>query len=66
MNAPAADPILTVEHLSIRFGGLVAVDDLSFAAARGHITAPAVIAETAPTMASHTSSPAWRWSGCNR
>jgi branched-chain amino acid transport system ATP-binding protein len=39
MNAPAADPILTVEHLSIRFGGLVAVDDLSFAAARGHITA---------------------------
>jgi branched-chain amino acid transport system ATP-binding protein len=39
MNAPAADSILTVEHLSIRFGGLVAVDDLSFAAARGHITA---------------------------
>ena len=39
MNAPASDPILTVEHLSIRFGGLVAVDDLSFAAARGHITA---------------------------
>jgi branched-chain amino acid transport system ATP-binding protein len=39
MSAPAADPILTVEHLSIRFGGLVAVDDLSFAAARGHITA---------------------------
>ena len=38
MSAPA-DPILTVEHLSMRFGGLVAVDDLSFAAARGHITA---------------------------
>jgi branched-chain amino acid transport system ATP-binding protein len=39
MSAPATDPILTVEHLSIRFGGLVAVDDLSFSAARGHITA---------------------------
>jgi branched-chain amino acid transport system ATP-binding protein len=38
MSAPA-DPILTVEHLSMRFGGLVAVDDVSFAAARGHITA---------------------------
>ena len=45
-GAPAAgpqpwerDPILTVEHLSMRFGGLVAVDDLSFAAARGDITA---------------------------
>src|SRR6185436_5671303 len=32
-------PILTVEHLSMRFGGLVAVDDLSFSAERGHITA---------------------------
>src|SRR5437879_13881368 len=38
MSAPA-DPILTVEHLSMRFGGLVAVDDVSFAASRGHITA---------------------------
>src|SRR5438445_6143573 len=38
MSAPA-DPILTVEHLSMRFGGLVAVDDVSFAAARGQITA---------------------------
>ena len=33
------EPILTVEHLSMRFGGLVAVDDLSFAAKRGEITA---------------------------
>ncbi|MBV8535280.1 MAG: ABC transporter ATP-binding protein [Alphaproteobacteria bacterium] len=33
------DPILTVEHLTMRFGGLVAVDDLSFAARRGQITA---------------------------
>lgn len=32
-------PILKVEHLSMRFGGLVAVDDLSFSAERGHITA---------------------------
>jgi branched-chain amino acid transport system ATP-binding protein len=38
MSAPA-DPILTVEHLSMRFGGLIAVDDLSFSAQRGHITA---------------------------
>jgi branched-chain amino acid transport system ATP-binding protein len=32
-------PILTVEHLEMRFGGLVAVHDLSFKAQRGHITA---------------------------
>jgi branched-chain amino acid transport system ATP-binding protein len=38
--APAApEPILAVEHLSMRFGGLVAVDNLSFAAERGQITA---------------------------
>ncbi len=33
------DPILTVDHLSMRFGGLVAVNDLSFTAGRGEITA---------------------------
>ena len=33
------DAVLTVEHLTMRFGGLVAVDDVSFAAARGDITA---------------------------
>jgi branched-chain amino acid transport system ATP-binding protein len=38
MDAPAA-PLLTVEHLTMRFGGLVAVHDLSFAAANGEITA---------------------------
>jgi branched-chain amino acid transport system ATP-binding protein len=38
MSAPS-DPILTVEHLSMRFGGLIAVDDVSFSAARGQITA---------------------------
>ena len=32
-------PVLRVEHLTMRFGGLVAIDDLSFAAARGEITA---------------------------
>jgi branched-chain amino acid transport system ATP-binding protein len=32
-------PILKVEHLSMRFGGLIAVDDLSFEARRGDITA---------------------------
>jgi branched-chain amino acid transport system ATP-binding protein len=34
-----SEPILTVEHLEMRFGGLVAVHDLSFMAQRGHITA---------------------------
>src|SRR3990172_2770062 len=38
MAAPAA-PLLTVEHLTMRFGGLVAIDDLSFHANRGDITA---------------------------
>src|SRR3954454_14910536 len=33
------DPVLTVEHLSMRFGGLVAVNDLSFSVGRGDITA---------------------------
>ncbi|KQT78392.1 ABC transporter ATP-binding protein [Methylobacterium sp. Leaf466] len=33
------DPILVVDHLTMRFGGLVAVDDLSFAVGRGDITA---------------------------
>src|SRR5262245_43652221 len=39
MTELASAPVLRVEHLSMRFGGLVAVDDLSFSAARGHITA---------------------------
>jgi branched-chain amino acid transport system ATP-binding protein len=33
------EPLLEVEHLSMRFDGLVAVDDLSFTAYRGEITA---------------------------
>ena len=33
------DPILTVEHLTMRFGGLLAVNDVSFTAERGDITA---------------------------
>src|SRR6516165_3653452 len=33
------DTVLSVEHMTMRFGGLVAVDDLSFTAARGEITA---------------------------
>jgi len=36
MTAPA---ILEVQHLTMRFGGLVAVDDVSFSVARGGITA---------------------------
>jgi branched-chain amino acid transport system ATP-binding protein len=33
------DTILKVEHLSMRFGGLMAINDLSFEAKRGEITA---------------------------
>jgi len=33
------DPVLTVEHLSMRFGGLLAIDDVSFAVGRQDITA---------------------------
>jgi branched-chain amino acid transport system ATP-binding protein len=33
------DPVLTVEHLTMRFDGLVAVRDLSFSVGRGDITA---------------------------
>jgi branched-chain amino acid transport system ATP-binding protein len=36
MSAPS---ILSVENLTMRFGGIVAVNDLSFAAGRGQITA---------------------------
>ena len=35
----SGDRILTVDHLSMRFGGIVAVNDLSFVAARRQITA---------------------------
>jgi branched-chain amino acid transport system ATP-binding protein len=34
-----SSPLLVVEHLTMRFGGLLAVDNLSFAAERGAITA---------------------------
>ena len=34
-----ADPVLDVQHLTMRFGGLVAVNDLSFQCGRGDITA---------------------------
>jgi branched-chain amino acid transport system ATP-binding protein len=34
-----SDPILKVQHLTMRFGGLVAINDLSFVAGRGEITA---------------------------
>ncbi|MER8572379.1 ATP-binding cassette domain-containing protein [Mesorhizobium sp. M1338] len=41
MNASTSmnDAILRVEHLSMKFGGLVAIGDLSFTAKRGEITA---------------------------
>ena len=38
-SAGLAEPILKVEHLSMKFGGLVAIGDLSFQARRGEITA---------------------------
>ncbi len=34
-----ADPILRVQNLAMRFGGLLAIDDVSFSAAAGDITA---------------------------
>lgn len=37
--ATSGAPLLSVEHLTMRFGGLVAIDDLSFTAQRGDITA---------------------------
>ncbi|MEE9544871.1 MAG: ATP-binding cassette domain-containing protein [Rhodospirillales bacterium] len=49
MNTPSAiagaaggnaqKPLLTVDHLTMRFGGLVAIDDVSFVAGNGKITA---------------------------
>ena len=37
--SPGPVPILRVEHLSMRFGGLVAINNFSFTAGRGEITA---------------------------
>ena len=37
--SPITPPILQVEHLTMRFGGLTAIDNLSFDARRGEITA---------------------------
>jgi branched-chain amino acid transport system ATP-binding protein len=39
MTRPSSVAILKVEHLTMRFGGLVAINDLSFTASRGEITA---------------------------
>jgi branched-chain amino acid transport system ATP-binding protein len=39
MSAATRAPVLTVEHLTMRFGGLVAVQDVSFTAHAGEITA---------------------------
>jgi branched-chain amino acid transport system ATP-binding protein len=43
MNSPSpavsTAPLLQVDHLTMRFGGLVAINDLSFEARRGDITA---------------------------
>ncbi len=39
MSVPGgAEPILAVEHLTMRFGGLIAINDVSFAAGNGQIT----------------------------
>ncbi len=38
-NMMTNEPILKVEHLSMRFGGLMAINDLSFEVRRGDITA---------------------------
>ncbi|MGH6832310.1 MAG: ATP-binding cassette domain-containing protein, partial [Methyloceanibacter sp.] len=39
MRSWQKDPLLKVEHLFMRFGGLTAVDDVSFEAGRRDITA---------------------------
>ncbi|MTH99449.1 ABC transporter ATP-binding protein [Roseibium sp. RKSG952] len=39
MTSWNTNPVLTIEHLTMRFGGLVAIDDLSFNVGRGDITA---------------------------
>jgi branched-chain amino acid transport system ATP-binding protein len=39
MSSWETNPVLTIEHLTMRFGGLVAIDDLSFNVGRGDITA---------------------------
>ena len=39
MTAWQTDPLLKVENLTMRFGGLVAINALSFAVGRGEITA---------------------------
>jgi branched-chain amino acid transport system ATP-binding protein len=38
MNS-GSEPVLSVEHLTMRFGGLIAINDVSFVAQRGGITA---------------------------
>ena len=38
-STPKTGPLLRVEHLTMRFGGLVAVNDVSFDAKAGQITA---------------------------
>ena len=38
-TVPPPVPLLAVEHLTMRFGGLIAIDDLSFSANQGEITA---------------------------
>ncbi len=38
-TAPGTQALLTVEHLTMRFGGLLAIDDVSFDAADAEITA---------------------------
>jgi branched-chain amino acid transport system ATP-binding protein len=39
MASPSDTPIITVDHLTMRFGGLVAINDFSFQGKRGQITA---------------------------
>ena len=39
MRSWQTDPLLKVEHLTMRFGGLTAIDDVSFEAGRSDITA---------------------------
>jgi branched-chain amino acid transport system ATP-binding protein len=39
MSSWGRDPVIDIQHMSMRFGGLLALDDLSMQAGRGEITA---------------------------
>ena len=53
----SGDCILTVDHLSMRFGGIVAVNDLSFAAERRRVENLLTPTRAAPLIRFHGAPP---------